>query len=98
MTSGIIPCPSALVVLLAAVAYHQVGLGLLLILAFSLGLALVLTGIGLVMVYGRGLLARVRLPLSGRLLGGLPMASALAVAGFGLLLAVEALTGGGVLR
>jgi ABC-type nickel/cobalt efflux system permease component RcnA len=98
ITGGIIPCPSALVVLLAAIAYQKVGLGLLLILAFSLGLALVLTGIGLVMVYGRGLLDRVRLPVSGGLLARLPMASALAVACLGVLLAVQSLTSGGVLR
>ena len=42
--AGLIPCPSALVVLLGAIAQHQVGLGLLLIAAFSLGLAATLTG------------------------------------------------------
>ena len=36
---GLIPCPSALVVLLGAVAQHQIGLGLILIVAFSAGLA-----------------------------------------------------------
>ena len=38
-SAGLIPCPSALVVLLAAVSQHEVALGLLLIVAFSLGLA-----------------------------------------------------------
>jgi nickel/cobalt exporter len=100
LTSGIIPCPSALVVLLGAVAYHKVGLGLLLILAFSLGLALVLTGIGLVMVYGRQLLRRVRLPGGALLLGRLPLVSALVMACLGLLIAFQAFngTGGLVLR
>ena len=91
---GIIPCPSALIVLLGAVAYHQVGLGLLLILAFSLGLAAVLTGIGLVMVYGRGLAGRFKFNLSQSLLGRLPMASALAVSCLGLLIAYQALNAG----
>jgi nickel/cobalt exporter len=98
ITGGIIPCPSALIVLLAAVAYHQVGLGLILILAFSLGLAGVLMGIGLLMVYGRGLLGRVRLNLGGSLLARMPMASALAVSCLGLLIAFEALSAGGILR
>ena len=51
--AGLIPCPSALVVLLGAISQHQVGLGLVLILAFSLGLAATLTGLGLVVVYAK---------------------------------------------
>ena len=43
--AGLIPCPSALVVLLGAIAQHQIGLGLLLIVAFSLGLAATLTAL-----------------------------------------------------
>jgi ABC-type nickel/cobalt efflux system permease component RcnA len=89
ITGGIIPCPSALVVLLVSIASHKVGLGLLLITAFSLGLAAVLTGIGLLMVYSRGLFDRVR--FGGGLLGRLPMASALAVACLGLVIAFGAL-------
>ena len=96
ITGGIIPCPSALVVLLVAIASHRVGLGLLLIVAFSLGLACVLTGIGLLMVYGRGLLSRVR--MSGAVWGRLPMASALAVSCLGMLIAFEALNAAGLLR
>ena len=36
-SAGLIPCPSALVVLLGAVSQHQIGLGLVLIVAFSAG-------------------------------------------------------------
>ncbi len=53
--AGLIPCPSALVVLLAAISQHQVALGLLLILAFSLGLAATLTVLGLAVVSARRL-------------------------------------------
>ena len=56
---GLIPCPSALVVLLAAVAQHQLGLGLVLIVAFSLGLAATLTGLGIAVVHAH---ARSRCP------------------------------------
>src|SRR4051794_14242293 len=45
-SAGLIPCPSALVVLLGAIAQHQVALGLLLIVAFSAGLAATLTALG----------------------------------------------------
>jgi nickel/cobalt exporter len=51
VSGGLLPCPSALVVLLSAIYLHRVGYGLLLIVAFSLGLASVLTGIGLAFVY-----------------------------------------------
>lgn len=98
VSGGIIPCPTALLVLLIAVTAHQIGLGLLLIVAFSLGLAGVLTGLGLLLVYGRHLLERVRFDFQGGLLGRLPMASALAVSCLGVLLAVQALSSGGVLR
>ncbi|HUS16897.1 MAG TPA: high-affinity nickel-transporter [Chloroflexia bacterium] len=98
ITGGIIPCPSALLVLLLAVSLHRIGLGLVLILAFSLGLAGVLTGIGLLMVYGRHLLSRVRFSPARGLWSRLPMASALAVSCLGLLLAYQALNTGGLLR
>jgi ABC-type nickel/cobalt efflux system permease component RcnA len=36
ISGGLVPCPSALVVLLSAVALGRVGFGLLLVFAFSL--------------------------------------------------------------
>src|SRR5581483_8160689 len=48
---GLLPCPSAIVVMLSAISLHRVGFGLLLIVAFSLGLALVLSGIGFALVF-----------------------------------------------
>ncbi len=51
MFGGMLPCPSAIVVMLSAIALHRVAFGLLLIVAFSFGLAAVLTGIGFVLVY-----------------------------------------------
>ena len=51
--AGLIPCPSALVVLLAAISQHEVALGMLLIVAFSLGLAGTLTALGLAVVHAR---------------------------------------------
>ncbi len=51
VSGGMIPCPSALIVLLSAVAFHQITFGLLLIFAFSLGLAATLVTVGLFVVY-----------------------------------------------
>lgn len=51
IAGGLIPCPSALVLLLSAIALHQTAYGLLLVCAFSFGLAIVLVSIGLVTLY-----------------------------------------------
>ncbi len=58
-SAGLIPCPSALVVLLGAVAQHEVALGMLLIVAFSAGLATTLMGLGLAVVLSGDFLRRV---------------------------------------
>ncbi|MBV9742828.1 MAG: sulfite exporter TauE/SafE family protein [Acidobacteriia bacterium] len=55
-SGGLVPCPSALVVLLSAIALGRVGLGLILLVAFSLGLAGVLMAIGLLVLYAKHLL------------------------------------------
>ncbi len=88
---GLLPCPSAIVVMLSAISLHRVGFGLVLILFFSLGLAGVLTGIGFALVYARTITKRV--PLLSRIAAradgssgwtslavrGFPVASAAAV-------------------
>lgn len=53
LADGLVPSPSTLVVLLAAVSLGRVGLGIALVVAFSAGLALVLTLISLGLVYAR---------------------------------------------
>jgi ABC-type nickel/cobalt efflux system permease component RcnA len=87
-SAGLIPCPSALVVLLGAVAQHQVALGLLLILAFSVGLAATLTALGLLVVHARRVTTRLNVPQ--RLITALPAASALAIVALGCVLALQA--------
>jgi nickel/cobalt transporter (NicO) family protein len=89
--AGLIPCPSALVVLLAAISQHEVALGLLLITAFSLGLAATLTGLGLVVVSARKWIPP-RLA-AGRLAAVLPAASALLIVGVGCVLTLKAVPG-----
>jgi len=89
--AGLIPCPSALVVLLAAISQHEVALGLLLITAFSLGLAATLTGLGLIVVSARRWIPP-RLA-AGRLAAALPAASALLIVGVGCVLTAKAVPG-----
>jgi ABC-type nickel/cobalt efflux system permease component RcnA len=95
VSGGIVPCPAALVVLLSAVAMGRVGLGLLLIVAFSVGLAAVLIAIGIVVVYARGLLARLdRTRVEGPLVyRWLPLTSAAVITVSGVVITVQALSG-----
>ena len=90
-SAGLIPCPSALVVLLGAIAQHEVALGLLLILAFSAGLAATLTALGIAVVHAGRLTARIS--PDGRLIAVLPAASALVIVAAGTLLTAQALHG-----
>jgi ABC-type nickel/cobalt efflux system permease component RcnA len=55
-SGGLVPCESALVLLLSAIALRRVGLGLLLLVSFSVGLAVVLMGIGVLVIYAKNLL------------------------------------------
>lgn len=91
VAAGLLPCPSALVVLLSAIALHRVGLGLALIVAFSLGLAATITGIGLVAVYARRAFGR--LSLDGPLLRTLPSVSAALILAVGLVITARAVPG-----
>jgi nickel/cobalt exporter len=99
VSGGIVPCPSALVVLIAAISQHRVGLGMVLILAFSLGLAATLTAIGLAVIYGGRLLARLRPErrlFGSRFAGAIPAISASVIVAVGALIALRAMPGTGL--
>jgi ABC-type nickel/cobalt efflux system permease component RcnA len=87
-SAGLIPCPSALVVLLAAIAQHQVALGLLMIVAFSLGLAGTLSALGLLVVLGGRMASRLRVPPA--LSTALPAVSAVVIVAAGFMLTLRA--------
>ncbi len=91
IAAGLLPCPSALVVLLSAIAIHRIGFGFALIAAFSLGLAVTITGIGLVAVLARRAFGRVS--FEGRVVRLLPALSAVVILGVGVALTVRALPG-----
>jgi ABC-type nickel/cobalt efflux system permease component RcnA len=88
VSGGMLPCPSALVVMLGAIALGRTAFGLALILAFSVGLAAVLTAIGLALVYARRTFDH--LPIDGRFARFAPVASAAIISLAGLALVVEA--------
>jgi nickel/cobalt transporter (NicO) family protein len=94
VSGGLVPCPSALVVLIAAISQHRVGLGMVLILAFSLGLAATLTAVGLAVIWGGRALQRLRLErrvFGGRLAGALPAVSASVIVLAGTLITLRAI-------
>jgi nickel/cobalt exporter len=95
ISGGLLPCPSALVVLLGAIALNRVGFGLILVLAFSLGLAGALTAIGMMFIYAGKFFNR--FPSQGRLIRFLPVLSALFVSVIGLGIAIKALQEIGVI-
>jgi nickel/cobalt transporter (NicO) family protein len=94
VSGGIVPCPSALVVLVAAISQHRLGLGLALILAFSIGLAATLTAVGLAVLHGGRLIKRLRPErrlFGGRVAGVLPALSATLIVAAGTLITLRAI-------
>ena len=90
VSGGILPCPSALVVMLGAIALHRAAFGLALVVAFSLGLALTLTTIGVLVVYAGRLMQRV--PDRGsRVVRWIPAFSAAVITALGIGLTIRAL-------
>ena len=99
VSGGLIPCPSALLLLLSSIALGQVGYGLILVLSFSLGLASVLTGLGLLLIYSKHLFKR--LPIEKWtdqksfklkwMMNVIPIATATAITFIGLIISIQAL-------
>jgi nickel/cobalt exporter len=90
VAGGILPSPTALVVLLGSVAVHRIGYGLALVGSFSLGLAASLIAVGVLTLGARDLVAR---RLSSRFARLLPVASASAIAVLGAVLTVNGVAG-----
>ncbi len=90
ISGGLVPCPSAMVLLLAAVALNKTAYGMLLVVAFSVGLAITLTAVGMAFLYARN---RFRKPAFGaRWPHLLPVLSAATITVLGIGLCVGALT------
>lgn len=89
VSGGLLPCPSALVVMLGAIALHRTAFGLVLVVAFSVGLAFTLTGVGLLVLYARRFLDRV--PSSRPLFRLVPLLSAALVTILGAVLTLRGL-------
>lgn len=83
---GVVPSPSAVVVLVGSFSVGRIGLGLGLVLAFSIGLAATLTAVGLAFVLGgRALEGRA----SADLTRVFPVLGAVALLPLGLVLVIQ---------
>lgn len=89
VSGGLVPCPSALILLLSAISLDRLELGIVLVIAFSLGLAAVLVAIGLLVVYARWIFRRFSFEL--RVPRLLPAASAAAISIAGFLIVYQSL-------
>jgi nickel/cobalt exporter len=97
IAGGLVPSPSALLVLLAATALGRTAFGVLLVLGYGLGMAIALSVAGVLLVKLRGRLDRIagssRIQATERVLALLPVLTALLVLAVGSLLTLRALGG-----
>jgi nickel/cobalt transporter (NicO) family protein len=92
VSGGLVPCPSALILMLSAIALGRPGLGLILLIGFSAGLALVLMGIGTLALYARHLLPDSKKTAQNPVFRLIPVFSAVVVICLGL--AITAVSAG----
>jgi ABC-type nickel/cobalt efflux system permease component RcnA len=85
ISGGLLPCPSALVLMLSAISLGRVGYGLILTVVFSLGLAATLTTVGLAFLFFGKALGGSRLS-NNRIVKVLPAFSAFVIACVGALM------------
>ena len=89
ISSGLIPCPNAIAILLISVAVNQILFGLSMIAAFSLGMALTLIAIGLLIMQGKRLFQR--LQWFDQIAKFAPLMSAIVLVGIGSILTLTAI-------
>ena len=98
VSGGAVPCPSALVVLLTAISYQKLVLGLLLIIVFSLGLASVLIAIGILTVAAGSVIKRYSGNREQKLFRVLSIVSSIVIILVGAGIAIKGLMDAGVLQ
>ncbi|WP_036335390.1 sulfite exporter TauE/SafE family protein, partial [Modestobacter caceresii] len=98
IAGGLVPSPSALIVLIASVGLGRTAFGILLVLAYGVGMAGTLTAVGLALVRLRGRLARRVADLRGdQLLARVALAVPVVTAGLVLVVGLALVTRGVVL-
>lgn len=90
VSGGLLPCPSALVLMLSAISLDRVGYGIILTVAFSFGLAATLTGIGFVFLYIGNVFSKTSFA-DHKMVKLLPVLSAFVVASLGAFICYSSL-------
>lgn len=89
ISGGMVPCPSALVILFLAVSLNKLVLGLMLIIFFSAGLACTLTFLGILFAKGSKLVQRYD---KSQLISKLPVVSAILIILLGIVMTVKSVS------
>jgi nickel/cobalt transporter (NicO) family protein len=95
-TGGLLPCPSAIAVLLVCIQLRAWGLGLAMVFAFSLGLAITMVSIGVLAAAGAGF-ASSKVTGFDKWAGRLPLISSIIVMVLGLAVTLRGLFSLGLL-
>jgi ABC-type nickel/cobalt efflux system permease component RcnA len=90
VSGGLLPCPSALVLMLSAISLGRIGYGLILTVVFSFGLAATLTTVGLIFLYLGNVFGQTAFA-GNKLFKALPVLSAFVVASAGALICYSAM-------
>jgi len=86
ISSGIVPCPKAIVILLLAISLQKIAFGILIILVFSLGIASILIILGIILVKASYLLEG---RLEGKQLKLIPTIGAVLIMGLGIFMIIR---------
>jgi nickel/cobalt exporter len=84
ISGGMVPCPSALILMLSAIALGHPGVGLILLAGFSTGLVLVLMAFGMLAIFAKHLLPKGDGTMRSPLFRMIPVFSAVVVIVLGL--------------
>lgn len=90
ISGGLLPCPSALVLMLSAINMNRIGYGIVLTLVFSFGLAATLTAVGLIFLYGGKIFDSPTLS-ENRIVKSIPVFSAFVIACVGAVICYNSL-------
>ncbi len=90
VSGGLLPCPSALVLMLSAISLNRIGYGIVLTLVFSIGLAATLTVVGLAFLYAGKFFNNPSLS-NNRIVKALPVFSAFVIACVGAVICYNSL-------
>ena len=89
ISGGLVPCPTAIVLLLMAISIRRFTWGLALIASFSFGLAAVLIIVGFLIIYARSWLER--FSIGGKIFKAISVLSALTIILIGLMIILGSL-------